>query len=120
MRAIALTLALALVLAPALARADDPPGRAVELAEGQLAPYTGSLVDRDRMAAILAKRRAAELLADARTLEAQQAQADRDAANARAAKAESRPAWAVVFAVGAGCLVAGVAGGVALVYAARK
>ena len=146
-RVVSLVLVLALLGAPVLARAEDAgvplhlpaPGRGVELGPclseadagcpgvdqaGVLrlpgVPYVGVLEDEERVDATLARRRTAELLATAAQFEAQQAQAERDVALARAVAAESRPAWALVLAVGAGCLVVGLAGGVGLVYAARK
>lgn len=117
-----LAIILALGLAMPAARAEDPaatrfvapaPGRAVELAEGQPAPYQGSLLDRERLQVILAKRVAAELERDALRLIEQDARA-------LVAQAESRPQWATLLAVGAGCLVAGLAGGVALVVWAKQ
>ncbi len=117
-RCLAILLSLALVAAPILARAEEPqqpPGRATELAEGQAAPYAGSLVDRERMGAILAKRIAAELERDAMRLDLQQAQHDRDVAAQKAAEAESArgPSWGVLIGVTATALVIGIAGGVA-------
>jgi hypothetical protein len=109
-------MALVLLVAPVQGSAADPPGRAVELEVGQPALYRGSLVDAERMAAILAKRRAAELETAALRLGLQDAQAARQAAESRAA---ARPDWGTAVAVALGALVVGVAGGVALATVGR-
>lgn len=136
-RLLAIVLALGLALPARAADPAPPPGRAVELGPceagkpcpgeapddaGSLvlrlpdAPYRGSLVDRPRMEAIAQKREAAERLVAALSVLA-------DDARAKQATAEqdrdSRPQWATLLAVGAGCLVAGLAGGVALAVWAR-
>lgn len=140
--AIALCLSLSLAIAPVAARGKDagidwqavradiaaaagqapdagtaPPGRAVELAEGQAAPYAGSLVDRERMGAIYAKRIAAELERDAVRLEVQDARARQAAAESERdrAKASKGPSWGTLFGVAGSALVLGVAGGIAAV-----
>ena len=112
-RSIAVALSLGLAV-PAWAE-DTVPGRATELQEGAPAPYTGSLVDRERMGVILAKRVAAELERDALRLEVLDARAKQ-----AAAEAAGGPSWGVLIGVTATALVVGVAGGVALVYAARR
>lgn len=121
-RAIALLLALSVALAPAAARAQgtgaaSPPGRAVDLEAGQPAPYTGALLDRERVQAILAKRTAAELERDALRLEVQDARARQQAAEG---ERDARVSWGAVLGVTGAALVLGVVGGVALVYAAKK
>lgn len=118
-RGLTITLALALAL-PARAQdagATSPPGRAVDLQEGQPAPYAGALLDRERLQVIVAKRTAAELERDALRLEVQDARARQQAAEG---ERDSRVSWGAVLGVTGAALVLGVAGGVALVYAARK
>jgi fatty acid desaturase len=112
----ALLLALALAIAPVLAHASEPPGRAVELQEGSAAPYTGALVDRERMGAILSKRIAAELERDALRLEVQDARARQAAAEQ---ERSGRPSWGVVLGVGGAALVLGLVAGVVGVLAAQ-
>lgn len=129
-RALAVILALAVAALPFSARAQDagveaPPGRAVELeqcpaADGQVpdggcsVPFKGSLVDRERMGAILAKRIAAEMERDAQRLLAQDAAAKQAAAELERdqVKAAKGPSWGVLIGVSATALVLGLVGGV--------
>ena len=117
-RLVAITLALALVSAPGLARAQDagtsPPGRSVDLEQGTPAPYTGALVDKERIGAILAKRVAAELEARALQLQVQEAASKRQDAENRAAAAESRPNIGVIIGATGGALVLGIVTGLVL------
>lgn len=120
-RALAVILALSVALVPT-ARAQDAgtaehPGRAVDLKEGQPAPYAGALLDRPRLEVILARRTAAELERDALRLEVTDARARQQAAEGERG---SRVSWGVLLGVTGAALVLGVVGGVALVYAARK
>lgn len=119
-RRLAGLLSVALSLAPALARADAPPGRAVELqqcpaadgatpAAGCAVPYAGSLVDKERMGVILAKRIAAELERDALRLSEQDARARRDAAEQ---ERDGRPSWGTLIGVTGAALVLGIVAGV--------
>ena len=119
---LALSVALAPALAPALARAQDAgvpapttaPGRATELQEGAPAPYAGSLVDRERMGAIYAKRIAAELERDALRLSEQDARARQAAAEKErdSVKVGAGPSWGTLIGVGATALVVGLVLGV--------
>ena len=136
-RRLAGLLSVALALAPALALADagtpasipeggggqaaaSPPGRAVELqqcpaADGRVpdggcaVPYSGSLVDKERMGVILAKRIAAELECDALRLSEQDARARRDAAER---ERDGRPSWGALVGVAGAALVLGLVAGV--------
>ena len=121
MRAPAAIVALALCL-PMQARGDAPTtqGRQQDLEVGEAAPFKGVLCDQACAADIKAKRVAADKLAEALRLTVQQAEHDRDDAQSRATKAQSRPEWGTLIGVAGAALVIGLAGGVALVYAAKK
>lgn len=117
--AVALSLALAV---PALAQDAGPPpapGRAVEIracppyppdaGECPPVPYSGSLVDRERMGAILSKRWAAEAERDALRLSEQDARARQQAAER---ERDSGVGWGVLIGVTGAALVVGVVLGV--------
>jgi hypothetical protein len=117
MRPLVIVLAFALAIGPAIARADEQSGRAVELESGEVAPFKGSLSDAEFWASVLAKRRAAELTAQALELELQSAKAAREKAERERDSKVSAGALAGGIGV---ALVVGLAVGVALTYALRK
>lgn len=114
---VALVLSMAIPVRAQDAGTPDPPGRSVELRAGDQAPWDGNLSDKERWAAVLAKRRAAEARADLLDLQLQDARASRDAATS---DRDSRVSWGVLVGVTGAALVLGLVGGVALVYAAKQ
>ena len=85
----------------------------VEIRRSPGLPYRGTLVDRERMGAIYAKRIAAEMERDAQRLLAQDAAARQRAAEAERDAAQGRPSWGVLVGVTGAALVLGLVGGVA-------
>jgi hypothetical protein len=90
----------------------DSQGRALTRAPGL--PYRGSLLDRQRVGTILAKRLAAESERDALRLEVQDARARQGQAEQErdAARAGQGPSWGTLIGVTGAALVLGIVGGV--------
>jgi hypothetical protein len=113
-RYLTVLLALALGLAPAVSRGDDPPGQSVELDAGAPAPFKGNLSDATRWAYVKSLRDRAEKERDAAVLEKADARARQSDAEAElaAVKASKPPNWGVLIGVTGAALVVGIALGV--------